>query len=124
MTEATHNILANHPGFSRVFGKGQLTMGFILPLEGYPNTATPTLANHLEMAQLAEELGFAALWARDVPLLDPNFGDAGQMLDPYVYLGYWIAGSPKMAYKARFRPLEHLVDGRWRAPAVAGQRTV
>ena len=91
MTEATHHILANHPGFSRVFGKGQLTMGFILPLEGYPNTATPTLANHLEMAQLAEELGFAALWARDVPLLDPHFGDAGQMLDPYVYLGY-LAG--------------------------------
>ena len=33
---------------------------------------------------------------------------------PYVYLGYWVPESPKMAYKARFRPSEILTGGTWR----------
>jgi arginyl-tRNA--protein-N-Asp/Glu arginylyltransferase len=33
---------------------------------------------------------------------------------PFVYLGYWIAGSRKMAYKSQYQPLQGLIDAEWR----------
>ncbi len=32
---------------------------------------------------------------------------------PYLYLGYWITDSRKMAYKQNYKPLEKLIDGEW-----------
>ncbi len=40
---------------------------------------------------------------------------------PFVYLGYWVQGSPKMDYKSRFQPLETYREGGWKPldPAAA-----
>lgn len=32
---------------------------------------------------------------------------------PYLYLGYWIKDSQKMAYKQNFKPLEKLINNAW-----------
>lgn len=38
---------------------------------------------------------------------------ARQIQMPYVYLGYWIRESMKMAYKINFKPIEALRHGKW-----------
>ena len=42
-----------------------------------------------------------------------QIGEAVRLGLPYVYLGYWVKQSPKMAYKTRFRPLEAFLSQRW-----------
>ncbi len=32
---------------------------------------------------------------------------------PFLYLGYWIEASPKMAYKQQFKPQQKLIEGEW-----------
>jgi len=42
---------------------------------------------------------------------------------PYLYLGYWIEESRKMAYKARFRPIEGYREGYWREIEPGAEKT-
>jgi luciferase-type oxidoreductase len=76
-------------GFQRMFAPGRLTLGVFFPIEAFAGDQ-PTMIGQEGLARRAEELGYAALWCRDVPLRDPSFGDVGQVYDPWVYLG-WIA---------------------------------
>jgi hypothetical protein len=61
-------------------------------------------ADCLDLANLRDRLGSGGLEGRRV---------AAQAGLPYVYLGYWVQGSVKMANKARFNPIEVLRPGGW-----------
>ena len=89
--------LATQPAFSRVFQRGRVTLGLMVPFKGYPDGPEPNISDLGELAQFAEELGFAALWVRDVPFLEPAFGDVGQGLDALVTLGLLAAHTKRIA---------------------------
>lgn len=86
-----------NPGFNSVFKTGSLSIGLIIPIESYTASSVPSLEDHAKRAVLAEEHGFKALWVRDVPLHVPSFGDAGQTLDPFTYLGYLAGRTSEIA---------------------------
>ena len=46
-------------------------------------------------------------------LYDPRCELCRRLKLPYLYLGYWIGQSRKMAYKINFQPMEGLVNGQW-----------
>jgi len=96
------------PGFQRMFAQGHLTVGVFFPIEAFQRDQ-PTMRDQERLAVRAEELGYAALWTRDVPLRDPNFGDLGQVYDPWVWLG-WIAAQTReiaLATGSIVLPLRH-----------------
>jgi luciferase-type oxidoreductase len=88
--------LQAHRGYRRVFQPGALTVGLILPLETHPHTPHPTMADHLQMAQRAEQAGVAALWARDIPFYDPRYGDSGQIFEPLIYIAQLAAATREL----------------------------
>ena len=95
--------------YNNVFQPGQLSLGVVVPIENYAQGPVPTMEKHLKRVQLIEQLGFKALWIRDVPLNVPSFGDAGQTFDPFTYLGF-LTGLTKeiaMGVASIALPLHH-----------------
>ncbi|MGR7312400.1 hypothetical protein ACU60D_08680 [Klebsiella aerogenes] len=75
-----------------------LTIGVELPLDNDWSTSgqlkrqrdgrpfgVPDMSEHAQRIKLAETLGFRAAWIRDVPLYDPQFGDAANVFEAFTY---------------------------------------
>jgi arginine-tRNA-protein transferase len=83
------------------------------------------LNDRLVAAAVTDRLedGLSAVYTYyDPALLDRGLGHHGILRQielardqnlPYLYLGYWVEGSDKMAYKGRYRPLQALQGERW-----------
>lgn len=97
-------------GFRRVFPGGRLTLGLSLPLDsGRAEEPDVDITRQISLVQQAEAAGFAAVWLRDIPLRDPDFGDVGQIWDPMTYLGFLAAQTASIALgtAAVVVPLRH-----------------
>ncbi|MDD3651219.1 arginyltransferase [Immundisolibacter sp.] len=93
------------------------------------------LAGRLVMVSVIDQLphGLSAVYtfyeADDPDIVKRGLGTYGVLRQveecrarrlPWLYLGYWIAESDKMAYKSRYRPLHAYREGRWEQLLTAG----
>nr|WP_233340995.1 LLM class oxidoreductase [Haloprofundus sp. MHR1] len=83
-------------GYDRLFGTDTLSFGVGFPLTD-SRESSPPVAREMELAAHAERVGFDALWARDVPLYWPRFGDAGQTFETWTWLSHVAAHTSEIA---------------------------
>lgn len=94
---------------AKIFRPNGLTLGIVLPLQERRYGQDLDFELQLEIARRADELGFAALWVRDVPLNSPTYPDPVGHSDPWVFLGALAAATKSivLATGAIVLPLRH-----------------
>ena len=94
----------------RVFQPGRITLGLMTPF-GASAHAMAEPGEAFALAATADRLGFAALWARDVPLMVPQGSDnsATALDDPFLWLAGMAAATRDIAVGAAaiVLPLRH-----------------
>jgi len=131
--------LAGHPAFRRLFMPGRMTLGMMFPMEPLLDHLYPRMDDQIALAKKVDDAGFGALWFRDVPLYDPEFGDVGQVFDVWVWLATIAAHTKNIALStgAMVLPLRHplhtakaaasldiLSGGRFILGAASGDRAI
>lgn len=84
-----------NPAYAALFPGQGLSLGLMTPVASQ-GLADPHQARRI--ARLADDLGFAALWARDVPLMVPQGPDAvaSALDDPFLWLGMLAAATERI----------------------------
>lgn len=93
---APYSAFYAHPGYRRMFAPDRLTLGIFLPIRFYEGDIS-VFAGQTDLVTQIDRWNFAAIWVRDVPLFDPSFGDAAQVLDPFTYLAFLAARTENVA---------------------------
>jgi luciferase-type oxidoreductase len=80
----------------RVFSEDHLSIGLTLPMLR-AGRIVADFREQVELAMLADKLGFRALWVRDVPLNSADYPDPVGHLDPWVLLGALASNTKQIA---------------------------
>jgi luciferase-type oxidoreductase len=112
--------------FDQVFAEGRLSLGVVLPVRRQQG-APLNFREQIALAYRAEELGFAAIWVRDVPLNGPWYPETIGHLDPWVALGAISTGTSRIALGTAATVLSlrhpwHVAKAAASIQALSGQR--
>lgn len=121
---------SNHRGYSTMFKEEKLTLGLFFAIESYSGSVPEmNIEQQINTAKMAESSGFSALFFRDVFLNVPSFGDAGHIYDPWVFMGYVMAHTSRIALAtgsivSTLRHPLHIAKAAASADRLSGQRLI